>query len=185
MARWQVDVRRPSIHFSRDCVSLSIPLVWCQLQGVIACVNGPNPSAAEYSTTPPLTLVYDTLPPSMVTDTVALANATLFPGNVVTISYSEDLLCTRPFAFQVQLVQFVTVGNVSSTQVLYDSGSSQSDTALPLRCSGPDIHLLIPRTIGQRLSLPTTIGIRMAGVTDLYFNSNSGALTLSVQMLSD
>lgn len=154
------------------------------MQGVVACVNGPNPSAPEYATTLPLTLVYDTRPPTMVTDTIALANATLFPGNTVTISYSENLLCTRPFAFQVQLVQFVTLANVSSTQVLYDSDSSQSDSALPLQCVGPNMHLLIPTTIGQRLSLPATIGIRLAGVADLYLNSNPGAVTLSMSVLS-
>lgn len=152
-------------------------------QGVVACVNGPNPSAAEYSTSPLLTLLYDTLPPVMVTDTAALANATFSPGSSVTLSYSEDLICTRPFFFQIQLVQNTTVGGAPSTQMLYDSGSSLSGSALPLRCAGSDIRLAIPRAIGQKVSLPATVGIVLAKVADLYLNSDASSTTLYIRVL--
>lgn len=138
------------------------------LQAVVSCINGLNKGAPEYSTTPTLTLVYDTRPPLLVTDVAALARTTYQPGNMITLSYSEDLLCTRPYAFQIQLR--------SGTTVLFDSSSSEPGFELPLRCVASNILLVIPGSVTSKISLDggatVKVQLRLVGVSDQWFNSD-------------
>lgn len=66
------------------------------LTGYILCQNGPNPGIPEFTTTPPLTLIYDTLPPSLMTDVHTLLNTPHPPGSLVAVTFSEPLLCAQP-----------------------------------------------------------------------------------------
>jgi hypothetical protein len=152
------------------------------VQGVVACVHGPNPSAAEAATTPVLTLIYDTRPPVLVTSAEALASITFFTGSRLTVTFSEDLICTRPYVFDVQLVQYSTVGNVSTTSMLYKAGAGSPENELPLLCEGPRLTMLLPKDLGERITLPATIGVLLAGVADLYLNSIPTPVTMPIQV---
>lgn len=138
------------------------------MQAMVSCINGPNKGAPEFSTTPTLTLVYDTRPPLLVTDIGALVRTTYQPGNIIALSYSEDVLCARPYAFQVQLLYGATV--------LFDSSSSKAGLELPLRCVTSNIMLVIPGSITSKVSLDggatAKVQLRLVGVSDQWFNSD-------------
>lgn len=139
----------------------------------MACINGPDGAPSpEFSTTPALTLVYDIMPPVLVTSTTQLSRTPLRPGTTLLLTYSEDLLCTRPYGFTIELLQMTSVGNVTTTEALYSAASLLPSKFLPLTCAGNSIMLQVPVAIAQRLALPATVGLRLAGVMDLYLNTD-------------
>jgi hypothetical protein len=151
---------------------------------MVACRNGPNPAAAEYSTTSQLTLIYDTMAPTLVSNVLALSSSYVTPGAVITLSYSEDLNCERPYAFQVQLVLIPASGDTRNAALLYDAASSSLTSALPLRCTGPLLTMQIPLDISTKIDLPAQVGIRLAGVADLYFNTDPTEHVLPLQLIA-
>jgi hypothetical protein len=118
----------------------------------------------------------------MVTNVAALTSTFFVPGMVVTLSYSEDLNCVKPYGFQVQLVLITKSGNTTNTAVLYDAASNNVEAALPLRCLGPLLTLQIPTGIGAKVDLPASVGIRLAGIMDLYLNSDPAETILPLAL---
>ena len=151
-------------------------------QAYVACVNGPSPGPSpEYAASATLTLIYDTLPPLLVTNTAALASTMLLPGNVITLAYSEDIQCAQPYMFQLELLQLVG-DNATASNKLYEAGSSNADNALPLRCVGAMLSFQIPAGIARKVDLPATLHVKLANVPDLYRNRNSTAVLLPIQV---
>lgn len=135
----------------------------------------------EYSTTSTLTLVYDTRAPILVTNVAAISSSTFVPGNVISLTFSEDLQCAMPYLFQAELR--------SGGTTLYEVSNAIEADVLPLRCVGAMMSIQIPTGIAQKLSSvtpvvsqPAQLTIRLANVFDLYKNKIKGDLMISFKV---
>ena len=152
------------------------------LQAVVQCQNGPVKNVAEYSLSPPLTLIYDTKPPRLLTYMHVLTTSPYEAGAVLTPSYSEDLLCAMPYKFQVQLLQ---LNADNSSSLLYDSWSTVADSVLPVHCVGAHVTFPLPAALTQRVALPATLLITVAGMQGLALNEDTSNTTIpTTQALS-
>lgn len=135
------------------------------------CKGGSTPSL-EYTTTSTLTLVYDTMPPLLVTNVAALSSSTLVPGNVISLTFNEELQCAMPYALVAQLKY--------GESVLYDIASADVNTVLPMRCVGGMLSVQIPTDITKKLqsrvpavSLPASLTLRLSNVADINGNKRA------------
>lgn len=150
------------------------------LQAVVQCQNGPSKERAEYALSTPLTLVYDTQPPRLLTDMNVLRASPYEAGAVLTLSYSEELLCALPYTFQVQLLQQNADG---SRELLYDSWSTRPESALPVHCTGAHVTFPLPAALAQHVALPATLLITVAAMRDLALNEDTSNTTIPIRVV--
>lgn len=157
---------------------------------MVTCQNGAHPRLPEYSATPPLTLIYDITPPAPLTDLGALVGALHPPGSVISITFTERLMCARPYIFTVQILapasapasasmaNPATAVNGSSNgtlsgEVMYDSACLRPETCLPVLCLDATISFTVPTSLAVGV-----FDVMLSGVSDAVLNSDTQPLLL-------
>lgn len=141
------------------------------------CQNGPNPTVPEYTATPPLTLIYDTEPPAVMTDIPVLAALPRRPGSLITVSFSEPLLCVQPAPWYVGIY-----ADPAQAYLLYSSQGSFRRTPqfLTVSCNGATLSFVIPPPLLQ--TNLTSINVYYFGITDQNLNVQASSIHVGLNI---
>lgn len=148
------------------------------LRGRVQCQGGPNGAVPEYTSTPLLRLIYDTLPPALMTDVSKLTAAVYPPGALVTVAFSEALLCQQPAPWSVALYTDSSRG----TKLFSSEGSFiGGQQHLVVACEGAALSFLVPS--GLSSATYSSVYVEFLKITDQNFNEavDTFAFTLKLK----